>query len=178
MTSLKQQAEALGISVDLRWSDATLKQKIADAKEAEESMDRDVSNPDVKRSLPVVEKVNTDDAREMSNIGQMRVETSQEIRERQDGEKAGVAPYPADPKEAHKIAAERAKDKGPIPEFDLTHLDVKKTEDLISTRLLFDWWDGQGNRHERGSVLDLPMNEARRLVGDGKAELSDPFRGK
>jgi hypothetical protein len=171
--SLQKQAESLGIAIDRRWSNDTLKQKIADAKEAEASEARDVSNPDNVRSYDVAQ-VNTSDAQEVPNIGVMRLESSAEIRARQLG--ANAEPSPADdPKAAHKLAVERAKAEiAPTPEFDTSDVTMNGV-DTLKTRLLYDWWDGQGNRHARGEELDLALNEAVKLIQDGKAERADPL---
>lgn len=174
--SLQKQAETLGIAIDRRWSDETLKQKIAQAKEAQESQDRDVSNPDNVRNTDVA-KVDTNDAKEVPNIGVLRVESAAEIRARQLGDKADPAPFD-DPKAAHKLAVERAKaETAYAPEFDTSDINPTQT-DTLRTRLLYDWWDGQGNRHSMGEVLDLVVNDAIKLINDGKAERADPLTVK
>ncbi len=45
MSSLKSQAEALGIKVDSRWSDATLRQKIEEANAKDDHTGADVPGP-------------------------------------------------------------------------------------------------------------------------------------
>jgi len=177
--SLEQQAEDLGIEVDGRWSHSTLKQKVADAKEARESMDRDVSNPDMKRNADMadVKPVDTSKAQDVPNIGVMRVESSAEIRARELGDSVGPAPTD-DPKAAHKAAQERAKAEAAYaPEFDTTGMNTAP-DATTPIRLLYDWWDGQGNRHTRGETVDLVINEARKLLDDGKAERADPLPGE
>lgn len=176
MPDLKKQAEDLGITIDNRWSDDTLKQKIADAKEAQASASRDVGNPDGATSN--VAPVDTSDARELPNIGVMRSESSQEIREREAGAGLAPAPYPGDPRESHAAAAALAQQTtGRPPELQTTGMSTGNDR-TTPIRLLYDWWDGQGIRHEHGEVIDVPMNEAIKLIGEAKAERADPLLGQ
>ncbi|MDX3929102.1 MAG: hypothetical protein QHC90_25290 [Shinella sp.] len=100
MSDLKNEAEALGIDVDGRWSEETLKEKIAEAK---------AKNPQ-------------------------------------------PATQDAAPKEA--------------------------SEELYPIRLLFDWWDDQGNRHPRGETVDVPFDAAKKLIDGRKAARADAFSPK
>ncbi len=45
-----------------------------------------------------------------------------------------------------------------------------KKEELYPIRLLFDWWDGQGVRHSMDSIVEIPLNEAKKLMDEGKGE--------
>lgn len=193
MSNLKKQAEALGIDVDGRWGDDRIQQEIDKAKAtqieatAEDQRTANKARADADRKAkeeaeklaeePVsgadLEQANDDT---LPTIGGPRVASSQEIREEQAAEDVGAAPYPADPKEAHARAAALSKQRGPAPEFKTSDLEKGETgEDLYPIRLLNDWWDGQGLRHKRGEVLEVPYNEAKRLVGDRKAERADAF---
>lgn len=175
MSTLQQEAADLGLTVDGRWSDETLKQKIDEAKEARDSKDRDISNPDDKPAATDVKSVDTSDAKDVAAVGAMRVETSQEIRQREAGEQ--VEPVPEDPKEAHKVAAENAKAQEAAPEFSTDGIEASK-EQTFPVRLLFDWWDGQGNRHSRNDVVNVNINDALKLIEERKAERADPLPGQ
>lgn len=175
MSNLQQEAADLGLTVDGRWSDETLKQKIDEAKEARDSQSRDISNTDDKPAETTAKPVDTSDAKDVAGTGVMRVETSQEIRQRE----AGVAadPVPTDPKEAHNMAAENAKASQEAPEFNTADIEAAK-EQTFPIRLLFDWWDGQGNRHERNSIVNVAVNDAVKLIQERKAERADPLPGQ
>lgn len=57
--------------------------------------------------------------------------------------------------------------------------DKTKTEPLAPVKLMFDYWpDDSGNRAIAGTVVDLPISEAKRLLGEGKAERADPMPGE
>lgn len=125
--------------------------------------------------------VDTSNAKIIPNIGQPRAETSEEIREDQD-QPSGVAKFPSDdPKAAHEKAVRRTRRIDTAREFktdDLTGTTVNGEEGgrtSVIVRLLYDWWDGEGNRHPLNSEIELPLNEARRLVDERKAERTDPL---
>ena len=167
MSNLQKQAEDLGIDVDGRWSDETLQQKINEAKAGRKTG---------------AQAVNTSTNRANESIpatGGVRVRTSEELREEQT-ENIPAAPYPADPKQSHAVASGRAeREETALAEFktsDLTKIN-DETEKTVPARLLYDWWDAQGVRHVRGTVLDLPINEAKLLIGQRKAERADPLPG-
>lgn len=130
--------------------------------------------------------VDTSDAQVVPNIGVPRAETSEEIRQREDaGDVSKAAPYPADPKEAHKIAVEASERQADAPEFDTSDIQGHTVEGKKATkkdkkgtvviRLLYDWWDGQGVRHPLNTEVEVPLNEARKLVDERKAERTDKF---
>lgn len=179
MNNLKKQAENLGIEVDGRWSDETLKQKIEEAKAQRSGAEQG------KTSQPA-EPVNTDEARDVPSFGGVRVETSEEIRQAEAGENLPVAPYEGDAKQLHVVSAgisgRSLSDPGlrdVPPEMDTTDIvnmpEQGEQEELYPIRLLVDWWDGQGNRHARNTEVDVPWNEAKKLIGEGKAERADAF---
>lgn len=192
MSNLKKQAADLGIEVDGRWSDARIQQEIdakKDEQNAEEQRSADQRAADEARmkadekaqkdaekqaNKPVsdadLQKANEDT---LPTLGGPRVASSPEIREENIADDVGAAPYPSDPLEAHARAAALSKPRAPAPEFRTS--DMAKGDKLYSIRLLNDWWDGQGLRHKRGEVLDVPYNEAKRLVGEKKAERADAF---
>ncbi len=47
-------------------------------------------------------------------------------------------------------------------------------EELVAVSLLMDWRDGQGVLHQFGKKIDLPANEALKLLGERRAERVDP----
>lgn len=173
MSSLKKQAEELGIDIDNRWSNETLQTKIADAKAKK-------SAADVGTQTGANKPVNTSDAKVVPNIGQPRAQTTEEIRQDQEGY-AGASqagPYPRDPNEANADAvavSERQKD---APEFETKDLQGNSVngegkKDTVKVRLLYDWWDGSGVRHPLNSEVEMPINDARNLVDQRKAERTD-----
>lgn len=44
-------------------------------------------------------------------------------------------------------------------------------------RLLYDVWDAEGERQPKGKVLEMPLDDAKRLIKEGKAERADPLPG-
>lgn len=112
------------------------------------------------------------DEKVVANIGVLRVETTQEKRIE---EATGNAEANAlrDPKQAHAEAAGLSVIATPGTEL---RTDDIRTDDYapVRSRLLFDWFDGQGVFHPRGKIMDLPRNEAMKLIGDGRAERANP----
>jgi hypothetical protein len=131
-------------------------------------------------------------------VGAVRELTSQEIEERDAVAGKGAAPSPRDPREAHAQAVELSKlgekedifatwdlvPTGGVTE-DTTETTTTTTktprsvtnpepEKLVNVKLLVDWRDGQGLLHEHGEALDLPPNEAKKLLEDRRAERTDP----
>ncbi|MBA3243251.1 MAG: hypothetical protein H0T60_18680 [Acidobacteria bacterium] len=47
-------------------------------------------------------------------------------------------------------------------------------EVMTEVRILLDWRDGQGLLHTHGKVIELPPNEATRLLGERRAERVNP----
>lgn len=195
MADLKKQAETLGITVDNRWGDERLQQEIDKAKATKEAETSEASQADQKAAdkakadadtkakeeaeklaeAPIsgadLEQANSDT---LPTLGGPRVASTAEIREELIAEEMEAAPYPADPKEAHARAAALSRPRAPAPEFRTSDLvKGEKGEDLFPIRLLNDWWDGQGLRHKRGEIVELPYNEAKRLVGEKKGERAD-----
>lgn len=52
------------------------------------------------------------------------------------------------------------------------------TPKLVPVRLLFAFFDDKGNRYDPPQVLDMPMDLAKRLMAEGKAERADPLPGE
>lgn len=113
----------------------------------------------------------------MADIGQLRVETAAEKRI-VDTLGAEEDHWLRPAKEAHADAAKLsvlATVGTETSVWDLKRpLDENEATRLVRVRLLFDWFDGQGVPHPRGKQLDLPQNEAVRLVREGFAERADP----
>lgn len=51
---------------------------------------------------------------------------------------------------------------------------TKKTPVLLK----YDWWDETGNRLRAGQVVDIPLDAAKILLSEGKAERADPLPGE
>lgn len=45
-------------------------------------------------------------------------------------------------------------------------------------KLLYAYWPEADMRVDEGTVIDLPFDEARRLLAEGKAERADAFPGE
>ncbi len=174
MSNLKKQAEELGIDVDGRWGDERLQQEIDKAKASKSKAKASAANTDVEPvSQADIAKANEDT---LPTLGGPRVASSQEIREEAAGEEMEPAPFPGDRRRKGRRAAELSRKRGPAPEFNTSDIEKgEKGEKLYPIRLLNDWWDGQGLRHKRGEVIEVPYNEAKRLVGEMKAERADAF---
>ena len=116
---------------------------------------------------------------ETVEIGVERSKTTVEMKQEKATAGKDAAPEPRDPKEAHKQAAKLAREQGRGAEFYTRDLKApamheKGKDELVSTRLLYDWHDGQGLLHEHGKILDLPWNEAKKLIAEGRAERAKP----
>jgi hypothetical protein len=129
--------------------------------------------------------VNHADSKIIPNIGVPRAQSSEEMRQdaedQRGGDVAKAAPYPGNPHEAQVkaiLASERQRYSGEFDTTDLTGTSVGGTgeSDTVVVRLLYDWWDGQGVRHPLNSKVEMPMNDARNLVDQRKAERTDPLR--
>ena len=42
----------------------------------------------------------------------------------------------------------------------------------------YDWWDENGERQPAGQVVSMPIDAAKVLLADGKADRADPFPGE
>jgi hypothetical protein len=131
-------------------------------------------------------------------VGAVRELTSAEIAEREATAGKEAAPYPRDPNEAHKQAVELMRKAAEYDVFstagirtatgtqeDTTETTTTKTsvprstvkgepEKLTKVKLLMDWRDGQGLLHAHGEEMNLPPNEAIKLLDEHRAERSDP----
>lgn len=47
----------------------------------------------------------------------------------------------------------------------------------LPVRLLYDTWASEGQRIPAGTVLDVPLEGAKILIAEGKAERNDPLPG-
>lgn len=45
-------------------------------------------------------------------------------------------------------------------------------------KLLFDWWNHEGDRQSAGAEVKVSVDEAKALLKDGKAERADPLPGE
>lgn len=112
----------------------------------------------------------------MANIGHLRVRT--EAEKRVDEETDAKEDHHLRPaKEAHADAARLSVLVTVGTERDTADVRGNGAEDaamLVRVRLLFDWLDGQGVSHSRGKEMDLPRNEAVKLIEEGRAERANP----
>lgn len=115
----------------------------------------------------------------VANIGHVRVRTTAEKRvtdETDAKEEHHLRPA----KEAHAEAARLSVLATVGTETQTGDVRGTLAEDaaqLVRARLLFDWIDGQGVGHARGKELDLPRNEAVKLIEEGRAERANPPEG-
>lgn len=79
------------------------------------------------------------------------------------------APNPNPVTEAEKIGEEAARVKAAA----LTNKGA-----TTPVRLLYDTWDADEKRVPAGAVVDLPLEAAKALIKDGKAERADPLPGE
>jgi hypothetical protein len=132
-------------------------------------------------------------------VGAVRELTSTEIAEREASAGKEAAPSPRDPNEAHAALVELQKKAAEYDPFstvginrnpvgvveDTTETKTTTTstprsvikgepEKLTKVKLLMDWRDGQGVLHAHGEELNLPPNEAIKLLDEHRAERSDP----
>jgi hypothetical protein len=132
-------------------------------------------------------------------VGAVRELTSQEIAEREASAGKDAAPYPRDPNEAHKALRDlqkKAEEYDPFSTRDIARHGIGVVEDTIETKttttssprsvvkgepekltkvkLLMDWRDGSGVLHAHGEEMNLPPNEAIKLLDERRAERSDP----
>ncbi|NTF35559.1 hypothetical protein [Agrobacterium rubi] len=181
MPNLKEQAAKLGIEVDGRWSDETLKEKIEEAKgqSGNKQSEPKVNTSTTFEQTPAPAPAPTPapgEAREVPAIGGVRVETAEEVQETKENAGQPSYPYGGDPKEGHALAAENAQRfeqaSRQVPDLPVagTVSAAQTAEELYPIRLLYDWWDGQGVRHPRDEVVDMPLNEANKLMSEGKGE--------
>ena len=159
--------------------------RMGSAKEVREKMRQALDEGRARNREAQPGSVNTSDAKIIPNIGQPRAQSSEEIRqEQEDQNNSGVAqaaPYPGNPHDAQVkaiLASERQRDAGEFNTDDLSghSVDGDGKTDTVVVRLLYDWWDGQGVRHPLNSLVEVPLNEARNLVDQRKAERTDPLR--
>lgn len=112
----------------------------------------------------------------VANIGHVRIRTEAEKRvQAETGKQEDHWLRPA--KEAHADAARISIVATTGNEFafnDLKGTDAEGAGTLARVRLMFDWRDGQGVFHERAKELDLPRNEAAKLIEQGLAERVNP----
>ena len=56
--------------------------------------------------------------------------------------------------------------------------DAAKEKKLIPVKLKRDVWDDEGQRLPKGGEIDLPLEFAKQLIAEGKAERNDPLPGE
>jgi hypothetical protein len=56
--------------------------------------------------------------------------------------------------------------------------EAAMAEPKTPVKLLYDFWLEDDERIEAGTVIDLPVAEAKRLIASGKAERADKFPGE
>jgi hypothetical protein len=132
-------------------------------------------------------------------VGAVRELTATEIAEREASAGKEAAPWPRDPNEAHASLVELQKKAAEYDVFstaDIARYPVGAVEDTTETKttttstprstvkgepekltkvkLLMDWRDGSGVLHAHGKELNLPPNEAIKLLDERRAERTDP----
>lgn len=54
---------------------------------------------------------------------------------------------------------------------------AKKTG-TVKVKLLRASWDEEGTRIEKGTIIDIPLDHAKKLLAGGQAERADPLPGE
>ncbi len=53
-----------------------------------------------------------------------------------------------------------------------------KAEATTPVKLLYAYWIAEDDRVEEGTIIELPVSEARKLIENGKAARADKFPGE
>lgn len=186
MTTLKKQAEDLGIKVDDRWSDATLQAKI-DAKRADNG-DNGASGPSAAAAsgAPVSDdgdKLKTEPTPKAQKAGVIldaktllqakAIELNIEVDPDWDEDRL---------RGEIQIAREGRADlqvKGAVPPAGMADPDYDKATkadkeiDAIEVKLERDYWDSDDNRIAAGTKVKVARVKARELVANGVATRTD-----
>lgn len=48
----------------------------------------------------------------------------------------------------------------------------------IPVKALADFWDENGERQPKDTIVELPIKAAKKLISEGKAERADPLPGE
>lgn len=192
MSSLKSQAEALGINVNGNWSDDTLRKKIDEAK-AKQGIDiTPGTNAGPSKAAAAGEpvsdegdKLKTEDTPKAKKAGLVldektllqakAIELNIEVDEDWDEDRLRAE---------IQMAREGRADlqvKGAVPPAEYADLDYDPAtkNDKGGTPVIIDndYWDAEGVRHPAGTKMNLPKDQAERLIGEGKATRNDPLPG-
>ena len=55
---------------------------------------------------------------------------------------------------------------------------MAKEEKLVPVKILYDWWSDKEERVAAGSVVEMPLDAAKKLLSECKAERADPLPGE
>lgn len=55
---------------------------------------------------------------------------------------------------------------------------MAETKRETPIRLLYDWWNHEGERQRAGTEVKVSVPEAKALLAEGKAERADPLPGE
>lgn len=191
MANLKQTAKDLGIKVDDRWSDETLKAKIAEAQASGDKSGADVGGPskEAAAGLPV-----TDDGEELATEATPKAKKAGVILDEKTmlQAKAIELLIEVDPewdedrlRSEIQVAREGRADlqvKGAVPKAEMadTNYDsatkADKTVDSVDVKLERDYWTTDDNRVAAGTVIAVPRPKALELIGAGVASRTDALR--
>lgn len=191
MSSLKAQAEALGIKVHGNWSDDTLKAKIAEAKTAQgvdiqpgnaaqptalAASGAPVSDEGTKLATEATPKAVKAGIPDLDPIVRLTI-TAQELNIAIDPE------WDEDRLRGEiQMAREGRADlqvKGAVPpaEYSDPDYDPATKADKTGVPLILerDYWAGEDDRRAAGSEIHLPKAQAQELINKGVARRNDPL---
>lgn len=188
MSDLKKQAEDLGIKVDDRWSDATLKAKISEAQKSQGATGADVDGPSkvAASGAPVA-----DDGTALKTEATPKAVKSGVVLDAKTllQAKAIELHVEVDPdwdedrlRAEIQIAREGRADlqvKGAIPPAEMGKVGydsatkADKEVDAVEVKLDRDYWDADDNRIAKGATIKVARVKARELIANGVASRLD-----
>lgn len=192
---LRKEAEDLGISVDSRWSDTTLRQRIDEKKADNEAAGSagiiggtaDGPSEEAAKGVPVAgdgTKLKTEATPKAVESGFPDLNEKQRLMVTAD-----VLHILVDPSwDENRIRAEiqQAREgradlqvKGAVPpaEYGKVDFDPATAADKKNTpvTLTHDYWENEDARRSAGAMLNLTRADALRLIAEGKAVRADPL---
>lgn len=172
MSTLKEQAEALGIQVNGRWSDETLQKKIDEAKTAKVQQTAQAQQTPNDPAKPVADDGSALKTEETPKASKANVTLDAKTRLIITAEELNIEvdeDWDEDRLRAEiQMAREGRADlqiKGAVPpaEYGKVDYDPATAADKTPYTLKRAYWDESGNRIDVGSEVHLNDDEARRL---------------
>ena len=197
MSSLKAQAEALGIKVHGNWSDDTLRSKIEEAKQAQtgnegvETLEpAEGPSKEAQTGAPM-----SDDGKKLQTEATPKAVKSKVVLDEHTmlvakalellievDEDWDDARLRSEIQQAREGRAD-LQVKGAIPDAAMSDPNYdaatkKDKEPEIPITLEADYWDSEETRIPAGTNRNMRKSEATRLINEGKAKRNDPLPGE